>query len=467
MLLPGGAGMSKGALMDESPYWNPRHETMSREEIEALQVRKLRDLVGWADAQVPWQSKRLRDAGVTADQIESLDDLRRLPLMTRDDWMQSQLEKPPFGANVAAPQEVAIRYHMTSGTTGKTPIRVLDSMKDWEWIAEMWCYGLWGFGVRPEDTMFVAFGYSTFIGFWGLHYACEKLGCLTLPGGAMTTDQRVKQIVEMGATVVASTPTYALRMAQEAKQLGIDLASSSVERLILSGEPAGSIPATKKLIEEEWGAKAGDTAGMTELGTIMIFECARQPGGTHIIEDHYIEEVLDPETGDQVGYGEFGERVVSSFGRGFIPVLRYRTRDLVVKVPASTCDCGRTFDLYEGGIRGRVDDMKLIRGTNVYPRAVEAIVREHPEIDEFQIHLFTAEGRRDEIEILVEIPDPNADADAIVARMAQGLADSHEALRFGVRVVENGTLPRFELKAKRLVDDRIVIGTEGERRSQA
>src|SRR5207247_9926467 len=230
----------------------------------------------------------------------------------------------------------------------------------------------WGFGVRPTDTVFVAFGYSTFIGFWGRHYACEKMGCLTLPGGAMTTDQRVRQIVDMGATVVCSTPTYALRMAQEAKSLGIDLAGSSVRRLILSGEPAGSIPATKKLIESEWGARAGDTAGMTELGTIMIFECEKQPGGTHIIEDHYIEEVVDRQTGAPVGYGELGERLIASFGRGFIPVLRYRTRDLVVRVPASGCTCGRTFDLYEGGIRGRVDDMKLVRGTNVYPRAVES-----------------------------------------------------------------------------------------------
>jgi len=312
--------------------------------------------------------------------------------------------------------------------------------------------------------MFVAFGYSTFIGFWGLHYACEKLGCLTLPGGAMTTDQRVKQIVEMGATVVASTPTYALRMAQEARTLGIDLAGSAVERVILSGEPAGSIPATKRLIEEQWGAKAGDTAGMTELGTIMIFECAEQPGGTHIIEDHYVEEVVDPVTDQPVPYGEMGERVVTSFGRGFIPVLRYRTRDLVVKVPGSTCTCGRTFDIYEGGIRGRVDDMKLVRGTNVYPRAVEALVREHPEVDEFQIRLWTEEGIRDEIEVLVEIPDAGADTDAVVASLQKELAASHEGLRFGVRRVENGTLPRFELKAKRLMDERIVIGTEGERR---
>jgi phenylacetate-CoA ligase len=451
----------------DTPYWNPRHETMPRDQLEALQVRKLRNLVQWADEQVPWQSKRLRDAGVTADQIDSIDDLRRIPLMTREEWMEGQLEHPPYGPILAAPAEAAIRYHMTSGTTGATPIRVLDSMKDWEWIAEMWCYGLWGFGVRPTDTVFVAFGYSTFIGFWGLHYACEKIGCLTLPGGAMTTEQRVKQLTDMGATVVCSTPTYALRMAQEAKAMGVNLAKSSVKRLILSGEPAGSIPATKKLIESEWGAKAGDTAGMTELGTIMMFECDRQPGGTHIIEDHYIEEVLDPESAEPVPYGELGERVVTSFGRGFIPVLRYRTRDFVVRVPGSSCSCGRTLDIYDGGIRGRVDDMKLIRGTNVYPRAVEAIVREFPEIDEFQIHLYTAEGIRDEIEVVVEIPDPRADPDRLLADLGKRLAHTHEGLRFGVRQAENGTLPRFELKAKRLLDERIVIGTEGERRQQA
>jgi phenylacetate-CoA ligase len=450
--------------MADTPYWNPRHETMPRDQIEALQVRKLRALVDWADEQVPWQSKRLRDAGVTPDLVRSLDDLRRIPLMTREDWMQGQLDHPPYGPILAAPPERAIRYHTTSGTTGATPIRVLDSMKDWEWIAEMWCYGLWGFGVRPSDTVFVAFGYSTFIGFWGLHYACEKLGSLVLPGGAMTTDQRVRQIVDMGATVVASTPTYALRMAQEAKGLGIDLASSNVERLILSGEPAGSIPATKALIEKEWGANAGDTAGMTELGTIMVFECAEQPGGTHIIEDHYVEEVLDPETAEPVGYGQLGERVVTSFGRGFIPVLRYRTRDFVVRVPGASCRCGRTFDVYDGGIRGRVDDMKLVRGTNVYPRAVEAIVREFPEIDEFQIHLYTAEGIRDEIEVLVEIPGGDVDAPRVTSELGRRLADAHESLRFGVKQAESGTLPRFELKAKRLVDERIVIGTEGERR---
>jgi phenylacetate-CoA ligase len=451
--------------MTESPYWNPRHETASRDEIEALQVRKLRNLLEWTQAQVPFHAKRLSDAGVTPDSINSLADITRIPFMTREEWMQGQIDQPPYGPILAAPQESAIRYHLTSGTTGKTPIRVLDSMKDWEWITEMWCYGFWGFGVRPKDVVFFAFSYGTFVGFWGAHYACEKLGCLVLPGGNMTTEARLNQIFDMNATVVCSTPTYALRMAQEARNLGMDLVNGPVEKLILSGEPAGSIPATKALIEEQWGAKAGDTAGMTELGTIMMFECERQPGGAHIIEDHYIEEVIDPESGEPVGYGEQGERVVTSFGRGFIPVLRYRTRDLVQKVPGSTCSCGRTFDIYEGGIRGRVDDMKLVRGTNVYPRAVEAIVREYEEIDEFQIYLHTVDGIRDEIEVRVEIPDASVNADKLLGELGTALAEAHEGLRFGVTRVENESLPRFELKAKRVLDEREVVGGSGERKN--
>jgi phenylacetate-CoA ligase len=444
----------------ESPYWNPRHETMPRDQLTDLQVRKLRALVEWADASVPWQSQRLRAAGVTPGQIDSLEDLRRIPFMTREEWMEGQLAEPPYGPNVAATPARAIRYHMTSGTTGRTPLRVLDGSKDWEWIAEMWCYGFWGFGIRPADVVFFAFSYGTFVGFWGAHYACEKIGCLVLPGGNMTTEARVRQIFDMNATVVCSTPTYALRMAQEARSLGLDLAAGPVQRLILSGEPAGSIPATKRLIERQWGAKAADTAGMTELGTIMIFECAEQPGGTHIIEDHFIEEVIDPESGAPVGYGDSGERVVTSFGRGFIPVLRYRTRDLVRKIPWDNCACGRTFDIYDGGIRGRVDDMKLVRGTNVYPRAVEAIVREYEDIEEFQIHLFTRDGIRDEIELLIEVSDSRTDTDDLLADLGKRLSQAHEGLRFGVRVAEPQSLPRFELKAQRVNDERETWGAE-------
>ena len=444
--------------MPYSEFWNPKNEKLPREELRALQLHKLRRMCEWAYATTPFHKRKFDAAGFKPDQLRTLDDIRRIPFMTREEWMESLMEKPMFGDLLATDPVNAIRYHLTSGTSGRTPIRVLDSTKDWDWIAEMWCYGLWGFGIRPEDTVYFAFGYGSFIGFWGAHYACEKMGALVIPGGAQTTEARIKQIIEMGATTVCSTPTYALHLWQKAREMGIDLArEGKVNKLICSGEPAGSIPAVKQQLEEAWGAKCGDTAGMTELGTIMIFECSHQPGGTHIIEDHFIEEVLNPSSAEPVGYGELGERVVTSFGRGFIPVLRYRTKDMVMKVPASTCSCGRTWDLYDGGIRGRWDDMKLIRGTNVYPRAVEAIVREYPAIDEFQIYISRRDDMQDEITIKVEIkPGHESEWPDLKVKLAKDLAEAHEGLRFSIERVDYGVLPHFELKAKRLVDVRPV-----------
>jgi phenylacetate-CoA ligase len=443
------------AVSGESPYWNPKTERLDRERLEALQLAKLRVQLEWAAARSPWYRRHFAAHGFDPGTVHSVADLRRLPPLTRDDWMASQEAAPPYGEIPAIGADGAIRIHTTSGTTGRGPLRALDSRKDWAWIAEMWCYGVWGSGIRPRDIAYIAFGYGSFIGFWGLHYAMEKVGVLNVPGGAQTTEARVLQIRDFGATAVASTPTYALRLAQEAEQLGIDLRRLPVSRLILSGEPAGSIPQTKALIEDQWGAKAFDTAGMTEIGTIMIFECAHQPGGTHIIEDHVIEEVVDPDTLEPVAYGERGERVVTSFGRGAIPLLRYRTGDLVCRVPASQCSCGRGFDLYEGGILGRVDDMKLVRGTNVYPRAIESIVREYPEVDEFQT-VITHEGIRDEITLRVEMkPDWAADRwETLAGALHRRLAHAHEGLNFRVQRAEPGELPRFELKAKRTIDLR-------------
>src|SRR5579859_2763482 len=444
--------------MPYSEYWNPKNEKLPREELRALQLHKLRRMCEWAYATTPFHKRKFDAAGFKPDQLKTLDDIRRIPFMTREEWMDSQAENPLFGDLLATEQRNAIRYHLTSGTSGRTPIRVLDSMKDWDWISEMWCYGLWGFGIRPEDTVYFAFGYGSFIGFWGAHYACEKMGALVIPGGAQTSENRIKQIIEMGATTVCSTPTYALHLWQKATEMGIDLArEGNVNKLILSGEPDGSIPAVKQQLEQAWGAKCGDTAGMTEVGTIMIFECSHQPGGTHIIEDHFIEEVLNPHNAEPVGYGELGERVVTSFGRGFIPVIRYRTKDMVMKVPATTCTCGRFFYQAEDGIRGRWDDMKLIRGTNVYPRAVEAIIREYPAIDEFQIYIWRKDEIQDEITIKLEIkPGHEVEWVVLQQKLAKDLANAHEGLRFNIERLDYGLLPHFELKAKRLVDVRPV-----------
>lgn len=440
--------------MAGSPYWNPKTETLDRADLRALQLAKLRRLLDWAQQRSPHYKDSFAAAGFSPDQLRTYDDLRRIPMLTREEWMAGQAANPPYGTLPVAGPEAAIRLHTTSGTSGREPLRALDSRKDWAWAAEMWCYGAWAMGIRPGDVAYVAFGYGSFIGFWGLHYGLEKLGALVVPGGAQPTERRIRQVADFGATVVASTPTYALRLAQEADHQGIDL--DSVRVVLLSGEPAGSIPATKQLIERQWGAKAYDTAGMTEISTIFMFECTGQPGGAHVIEDHVIEEVVDPDTGEPVEYGERGERVVTSFGRGMIPLIRYRTKDLVVKVPHTACTCGRTFDIYSGGVLGRTDDMKKVRGTNVYVRSIESIVRAHPEIDEFQVRLATV-GIRDEIYLRVELTDPRPATDtwrALSARLHDELADAHEGLNFLVELAEPGSLPRFELKAKRLVDER-------------
>lgn len=436
------------------PFWNPKTETMSREQLGALQLRKLCRAVEWAEARSPFYRRKYAAAGFSVDQLRTLDDYARIPFLTRDEWMQNQAEYPPYGDLPVVGAVGAIRLHTTSGTSGRTPLRALDSLKDWAWSAEMWCYALWGAGVRPDDVGYVAFGYGSFIGFWGLHNGLEKIGALTIPGGAQTTAQRVRQIVDFGATVVATTPTYAFRMAQEARELGIDLPASGVRTVILSGEPAGMIPETKALIEAEWGAKAYDTAGMTEISTIFMFEPIDQPGGCHIIEDHVIERVFDPDTLEELPYGERGERVTTSFGRSIMPLIKYRTGDAVVKVPHTAASNGRTWDLYEGGILGRVDDMKLVRGTNVYPRAVEAIVRGYP-VEEFQIRIEKIE-LRDEIFLAVEPPATLTEQDwsGLSRRLQDDLADAHEGLRFIIERAAPGTLPRFELKAKRLHDLR-------------
>ncbi len=436
-------------------YWNPRNETMSREDLRALQLVKLRRQVAWAAERSPFHRRRFAAAGFSPDDLRTLDDLRRIPPMTREEWMDAQAAHPPYGDLPAAPVESAIRFHTTSGTTGRMPLRALDGTRDWAWIAEMWCYGFHAFGVRPRDTVFFAFSYASFIGFWGAHYGCEKLGALVIPSGSLPTESRVRLIVENGATTVCATPTYVLRLAEVAREMGIDLRKQGrVDKILLSGEPSGSVPAVRRKIEETWGAPCGDTAGMTEIGTIMVFECRHRPGGLHILEDHFIEEVVDPETLEPVPYGDRGERVVTSFGRGILPLIRYRTRDLVRRVPASACTCGRTFDLYEGGILGRVDDMHKIRGTNVYPRAVEAIVREHAEVDEFQIVL-TRVDERDEITVRCDlVPGTEERWPHIEQSLHNDLAEVHENLRFNVELAPRGSLPRFELKAKRLVDRR-------------
>ncbi|HLH26066.1 MAG TPA: phenylacetate--CoA ligase family protein [Chloroflexota bacterium] len=437
-------------------YWSPYVERLPREQLRALQLRRLQTLVGWAYARSPFWQRRLDAARVAPEQIRSLDDLRRLPFITKAELLENQAERPPYGDMLTAPPDVAVAYHTTSGTSGRTPLRALESPRDWDWGAQAWARSLYGFGLRPRDVVYVAFGYGSFIGFWGAHYAIQKIGATTVAGGSQSSEARLRHIVDTGATAVAATPSYAIRLAQVAAEMGIDLARDTrVELLLLAGEPGANIPATKALIQDMWGARAGDFMGMTETAGITAFECSEQSGALHINEDYFLEEFLDPRGDEPLPLGEVGERVCTAFGIGLIPIIRYRTGDLVRRVPASHCSCGRTFELYLGGIIGRADDMQIIRGVNVHPSAVEGVVRRYAELREFRIVL-TRVDYVDNIAVELEAqPTVAADlAEQLRQRVARELAEAHEGLRFDVSLVAPGTLPTFELKARRLLDRR-------------
>lgn len=435
-------------------YWNPVTETMPRDRLRELQWHKLQALLRHVYDGSPYYRDKMAIANCRPDQIASLEEyMSRFPILTRADITAAEAVSPPYGTLPAIDPRHAMRYHQTSGSTGQPPVRTFDTCRDWVWAADMWATGLYAMGIREDDRVAVAFGYGLFIGFWGLHYALEKIGCTTIATGSFDSEKRIQLVIDQGITVVACTPTYAMRLALTAKQMGIDLARETEVRIVVtSGEPRPD--STKRSIADAFGAFAGDTAGMTEAATIFMFECVEEPGGAHIIETDYLEEVLDPETMRPVEYGERGVRVMTSLGREGICMLRYWTNDLVVKLPHTACSCGRTWDIYRAGIQGRHDDMRKIRGVWFVPSMVEDVVRVFPEIDEYQCTLDTI----DALDTLIIQIEPRSDLVAAERERLQlrFAAEAKRVLSLTPRVAlaESGSLPRFEMKAKRFRDIR-------------
>jgi len=378
-------------------------------------------------------------------QLDSLQQLRGLPFTTKSDLVEDQEQHPPFGSDLTLARDRYIRIHQTSGTAGK-PIYWLDTEESWDWWAECWKVVFEAAGAGAGDCVFFAFSFGPFIGFWAGWEGARKIGALAISGAAQSTAQRLRSIIDHGATVLVCTPTYALHMASEAKKAGIDLANDSAVKITIhAGEPGASIPSTKKMIEESWGAKCYDHAGATEVGAFG-FECRSQPGGIHVNEYEFIVEIIDPQTGKPAGPGAPGELVMTNLGRAGSPVIRYRTGDLVQPSHRS-CPCGRPFILLEGGVLGRADDMIVIRGVNVFPSAIENVMREFPEIEEFRVETFERHAMR-ELKVIIEpISDP---VSALrLQEKVSNVVRERIGLRAEVALVSPGSLPRFELKARR------------------
>ncbi len=423
-------------------YFDSATECLSRDELAALQLRKLRAMLGELAQHNRFYAAKWKQAGAAPGDIRSIADLADLPCTTKHELVRDQARNPPFGSNLTYPLERYVRLHQTSGTTG-APLKVPDTTEAWDWWGRCWGHVLAGAGVVPGDRLFMAFSFGPFVGFWAAVEGAHRIGAMMIPGGGRDSPQRLELMRDLGATVLACTPSYALRLGEVAAETGFDLATIPLRATVHAGEPGANVPATKRRIEALWHARCHDHAGATEVGA-HSFECEAQPGGIHLIESEYIAEVLDPATLKPVAPGERGELVITNLGRWGFPVVRYRTGD-VVAVNPDRCACGRTSLRFEGGILGRADDMVIVRGVNVFPAAVENIVRGFPEVIEFRVTV-SRERQMDEMDVEIELGE-GADAalpQAIAAKLASMLA-----FRPRVRRVERNALPRFELKAKR------------------
>lgn len=425
-------------------YFDRQIETANPEKIAAHQAARMQTLLRELLASNPFYGNKLRAAGFAdARAFQSLADLVGIPFTRKQELVDDQEAHPPFGSDLTFPLESYIRLHQTSGTSGK-PMRWLDTPESWDWWAGCWGAVFHAGGLSRSDRIFFAFSFGPFIGFWAAWAGSERVGALAISGGAQDSYQRLRNLIDTQATALCCTPSYALHLAQVAQKEGIDLRQAGVRRIFVAGEPGGSIPGTKARIEEAWNAKLYDHAGATEIGAFGL-TCLAQCG-VHLNEGEFIAEVIDPHT---LKPAEEGELVLTNLGRIGSPVIRYRTGDHV-KANRDVCECGRTFSRLDGGIIGRIDQMLIVRGVNIFPSSIEAIVRSFPEVLEFSVIVDRIE-EMDEIQVLVEVAGDNRQA---VAAEISREASHRLGLRIGVQVADENSLPRFELKAKRITDKR-------------
>ena len=372
--------------------------------------------------------------------------LQDLPFTTKAELVKDQEKHPPFGSNLTFPLANYCRFHQTSGSVGN-PIRWLDTQESWEWMLGNWSYIFRAAGLKASDRICFAFSFGPFLGFWAAFEAATKYGALCFAAGGLGTSARLRFMLDNGITAVCCTPTYALRMAEVAANEKINIALSPVRLLFVAGEPGGSIPHTRARIEEAWGARCVDHYGMTEVGPVC-FECEKTRGRLHIIESEYIAECITP-GGAAAAENGTGELVLTTLGRAGSPLIRYRTGDIVRMIREQPCACGRSFAALEGGILGRTDDMVVIRGVNIFPSAIEEVVRKYSSILEYRVEINTVRAMS-ELTIKIEV-GAGDETEASVAGMLAAELQRVFGIRIGVEIAAPDSLPRFEMKARRWI----------------
>jgi phenylacetate-CoA ligase len=434
---------------DKKMIWNKKYETMDREELEALQLSRLQETVHHLYDHVPFYKDKLDSIGFLPGDVKTLADLRRLPMTYKTDLRDNY----PFGM-FAVPKKEVVRVHASSGTTGK-PTVVGYTARDLDIWSEMTARVLTAGGLTAEDTVQVAFGYGLFTGAFGMHYGLEKIGSMVVPASSGNTEKQIMLMQDFGATGLICTPSYALYMLEVAEKMGLDPKEDLKLKWGLFGSE-GWTDAMRLEIEKRWNVEATDNYGMSELiGPGVSGECLHKDG-MHINEDHFIVEVIDPDTGEALPDGEVGELVFTAITKQALPLLRYRTMDLAT-ITKEPCACGRTLARMSK-VRGRTDDMLIIRGVNVFPSQIESIIVSTEGVaPQYQL-VVTSQGYMDELEVQVEmVKDAFTDDYRVLEDIECNLANRLQiilGLKARVRLLEPGSLERFVGKAKRIVDKR-------------
>ncbi|PKQ38765.1 MAG: phenylacetate--CoA ligase [Actinobacteria bacterium HGW-Actinobacteria-1] len=430
------------------PIWNAEYESMPRQDLAALQLRRLQATVEWVYERVPFYRDALDAAGVRPRDIRSLDDVRRLPMTDK----AALRDTYPYGM-FAVPLEQVVRVHSSSGTTGK-PIVVGYTKGDLNTWSELTARIASAAGVTAADRVQMAFLYGMFTGGWGMHYGIERVGATVFPAGAGNTERQLMMMQDFGTTALVCTPSYALYIAEVAEKAGIDVRSLPLRVGLFGGEPSGE--GMREEIEKRLGILATDNYGLSEvMGPGVSGECEHQCG-LHMAEDHFLFEVVHPETGEPVAEGEEGELIITTLTKEAFPVLRYRTHDLTV-IDTSACACGRTAARMRK-VRARTDDMLIIRGVNVFPSQIEDVLFKIEGIQPHYLIVIDRDGAMDDIEVRIEVAEEIfSDVMADMVAFTKSVAERIYAvigLHAKVRLVEAGTIERTAGKAKRVVDNR-------------
>ena len=431
--------------------WNPHMQTLPRPELEKLHLKRLQILIAYAYAKSAMYRKLLDRHKVKPEQIKTMDDfVKRLPFIDKKEILEAQALDPPFGDALAIDQDFFQQRFATSGSTG-APFHIPLTYYSSVLWGESWVYLYWAIGLRPRHSFYFGFNWGIFAAFWSAYMGVRRLGGTVISGGGLDSKARIQQILQYKPDVLVATPTYALYLGEIAREMGVDLAKTSISFVVVAGEPGGSIPSTRQAMEDLWGAKAYELYGIAELGPTNP-GCPLQ-GGVHLCEDWYHALVVD-ERGNLAPYGEVGEHILTSYIQHGQPLIKYRSHDLI-RWTDQPCGCGTTWTYYPGGVLGRTDAMIIVKGTNVYPSAVEALLHKVPELSEhYELHVDRDEAN-DFVTVKVEARgETRAEDYAALGRKAESVLKSAIGVTIGVEVQARGTLPRYELKAKRFFDHR-------------